>query len=169
MSLPVTTAAPVREPKPPKIFDDRGRSLAWVARTLHRLYNLHTQKILDRESLTIAHWYYLRVLDERGDLNQLELSKRVGIAANTAVPALDSLEKRNLVRRTRDPADRRKYFVTITEEGRALIRRAMPDIREMFKQSLQGVSAEEMEVFWKVWDTAITNLSRAAGTDTVLD
>jgi DNA-binding MarR family transcriptional regulator len=77
-----------------------------MMRTLHRLYNVHTQKILDRRGTTIAHWYYLRVLAERGSLNQLELSKRVEMASTTAVPALDRLEKRGLVKRTRDPHDR---------------------------------------------------------------
>jgi MarR family transcriptional regulator for hemolysin len=79
------------------VFDDRGRTVPWMARTVHRLYDAQAQKILDRENLAIAYWYYLRVLAERGELNQLELSKRVGIASTTAVPALDNLEKRGLV------------------------------------------------------------------------
>jgi DNA-binding MarR family transcriptional regulator len=76
-----------------------------------------TQKILDEENITIAHWIYLRVLAERGELNQLELSKRVGMASTTAVPALDSMEKRGLLKRRRDPKDRRKYYVVLTEKG----------------------------------------------------
>jgi DNA-binding MarR family transcriptional regulator len=46
------------------------------------------------------HQYYLRVLAERGELNQLELSRRVGIASTTAVPAVDSMESRGLLKRT---------------------------------------------------------------------
>src|SRR5258708_39138288 len=86
----------------PELFDEPGRTVPWMARTVHRLYDAQAQKILDRENLAIAYWYYLRVLAERGELNQLELSKRVGIASTTAVPALDNLEKRGLVQRTRD-------------------------------------------------------------------
>ena len=66
--------------EPREIFDDRGRTVPWMNRTLHRLYDVEGQKILDREKVSVAHWYYLRVLAERGELNQLELSKRVGIA-----------------------------------------------------------------------------------------
>ena len=43
----------------------------WMARTVHRLYDAQGQKILDRENLAIAHWYYLRVLAERGELNDI--------------------------------------------------------------------------------------------------
>ena len=105
-------------------FDERGRTIPWMARTLHRLYNGHAQKILDEEKVTIAHWIYLRVLAERGELNQLELSKRVGMASTTAVPALDSMEKRGLLKRKRDPKDRRKYYVGLTDKGPVFGRQA---------------------------------------------
>src|SRR6202521_6431664 len=104
-----------------ELFDERGRTVPWMARTVHRLYDVHSQKILDRENISISYWYYLRVLAERGELNQLELSKRVGIASTTAVPALDNLEKRGLVQRIRDPKDRRKYYVSLKDEGSGLV------------------------------------------------
>jgi hypothetical protein len=77
-----TTAA--RNKRPPQVFDERGRTIPWMARTVHRLYNGQAQKILDEENITIAHWIYLHVLAERGELNQLELSKRVGMASTAA-------------------------------------------------------------------------------------
>jgi MarR family transcriptional regulator for hemolysin len=77
-------------------------------------------------------------------MNQLELSKRVGIASTTAVPTLDSMEKRNLVRRTRDPKDRRKYYVTLLDEGRRLVEELLPDLTEMISASLEGISAKDL-------------------------
>jgi MarR family transcriptional regulator, organic hydroperoxide resistance regulator len=120
----------------PEIFDDRGRTVPWMTRTLHRLYDVQAQRILDREKMSIAHWYYLRVLAQRGELNQLELSKRVGIASTTAVPALDSMEKRGLLKRTRDPKDRRKYYVSLTDDGKRLVDKMMPEIIHMISSSL---------------------------------
>ena len=105
-----TPTSAARNKRPPQVFDERGRTIPWMARTVHRLYNDQAQKILDEENITIAHWIYLRVLAERGELNQLELSKRVGMASTTAVPALDSMEKRGLLKKRRDPKDRRKYY-----------------------------------------------------------
>src|SRR3984885_9583259 len=127
----------------PEIFDERGRTVPWITRTLHRLYDVEAQKVLDREKVSIAHWYYLRVLAQRGELNKLELSKRVGIASTTAVPALDSMEKRGLLKRTRDPNDRRKYFVGLTDEGRALVDKLMPEIIHMISGSFDGVDPDE--------------------------
>src|ERR1700738_2391543 len=133
-----------------ELFDDRGRTVPWMARTVHRLYDAQAQKILDKENLAIAYWYYLRVLAERGELNQLELSKRVGIASTTAVPALDNLEKRGLLKRRRDPKDRRKYYVVLTDKGRCLVDKLLPRIGDMIVDSLNGISPEEIRTFWKV-------------------
>jgi|SRR5579863_1606697 len=153
----------------PELFDDRGRTVPWMARTVHRLYDAQAQKILDREDLAIAYWYYLRVLAERGELNQLELSKRVGIASTTAVPALDNLEKRGLVQRVRDPKDRRKYYVQLKDEGKRLVDDMLPEITSMLSTSLDGISQRDMRVFWKVMHQIEKNLGQMSQDDTVED
>lgn len=152
-----------------RAFDERGRTVAWMARTILRLYNATAQKVLDREGMSIAHWYYLRVLSQHGTLNQLELSKRVAIAPTTAVTALDALEKRGLVRRARDTNDRRKQFVSLTDEGARLIDALMPDIEKLMAASVQGIPATDMRAFWDVLHKIHDNLSEAAGDESVLD
>ena len=104
-----------------EIFDCRDRSVPWMTRTLYRLYNVQVQEILGREGISTAHWYYLRILAQGSELNQLELSKRMGIASTTAVSALDSMEKRGLLKRNRDPDDRRRHCVSLTDDGRRLV------------------------------------------------
>src|ERR1700675_2745494 len=141
------------------VFDDRGRTVPWMTRTLHRLYDLQTQKVLGRERISIAHWYYLRVLAQGGELNQLELSKRVGIASTTAVPALDSMEKRGLLKRTRDPMDRRKYYVSLTDDGRRLVDKLMPEIIRIVSDSFDGVKPDDMLTFWGVLHRIAHNLT----------
>jgi DNA-binding MarR family transcriptional regulator len=161
--------AQAKDSAQPNVFDNRGRTIAWMARTVHRMYDVLAQRVLDREGISIAHWYYLRVLAERGDLNQLELSKRVGIASTTAVPALSSLEKRGLVKRSRAPLDRRKYVVSLTEKGRSLLVSLMPEIFNALQSSLAGVTLEEMNVLWMVLYQIDDNLTAMAGSEAVLD
>lgn len=163
----ISNSAPVGQSK--RGFDDRGKTIAWMTRTIHRLYNASAQLILDQEGVNIAHWYYLRVLSLRGTLNQLELSKRVGIASTTAVTALDNLEKRGFVKRTRDANDRRKYFVNLTDEGQRLIEEMMPKIEALLESSVDGVSEKDLQVFWKVMHKISDNLTTSVGNDSVLD
>jgi DNA-binding MarR family transcriptional regulator len=158
-----------RNKRTPQVFDERGRTVAWMARTVHRLYNAQSQMILDKEKVTIAHWIYLRVLAQHGELNQLELSKRVGMASATAVPALDNMEKRGLLKRRRDPEDRRKHYVGLTEKGRRLVDKLLPKIEEMVLESLDGITHEEMCMFWKVSHHIANNLAAMADRDVVLD
>ena len=172
IDTPLDHSAPSRASsgrETPDILDDRGRTVPWMTRTLHRLYDAEAQKILGRESVSIAHWYYLRVLAQRGELNQLELSKRVGIASTTAVPALDSMEKRGLLKRTRDPKDRRKYYVSLTDDGRRLVETMMPEIVHMISNSIDGVDPDEMRVFWKVLHQIAQNLLDKSSEDSVVD
>jgi DNA-binding MarR family transcriptional regulator len=158
-----------RNKRTPQVFDERGRTVAWMARTVHRLYNAQAQIILDQEKVTIAHWFYLRVLAQHGELNQLELSKRVGMASATAVPALDSMEKRGLLKRRRDPEDRRKYYVGLTDKGRRLVDKLLPKIGDMILKSIDGITYEEMRVFWKIAHQIAKNLAAMTKDDVVLD
>jgi MarR family transcriptional regulator for hemolysin len=166
--LGVIVDAP-RSKRTSQVYDERGRTVAWMARTVHRLYNAQAQTILDEEKVTIAHWFYLRVLAQHGELNQLELSKRVGMASATAVPALDNMEKRGLLKRRRDPEDRRKHYVGLTDKGRRLVGKLLPKIGEMISESLNGITNEEMRIFWKVSHHIVKNLASMAERDAVLD
>jgi MarR family transcriptional regulator, lower aerobic nicotinate degradation pathway regulator len=59
----------------------------------------------------------LSILDTDGPGSQQELARLLGKAPAIVVAAIDSLEERGLVTRTRDPADRRRSRVTLTKGG----------------------------------------------------
>ncbi len=52
-----------------------------------------------------------------GPLGQRDLGTRLGVDPSVLVTLLNALEDRDLVRRRRDPADRRRHIVEITEAG----------------------------------------------------
>jgi DNA-binding MarR family transcriptional regulator len=59
----------------------------------------------------------LSILDTDGPGSQQELARLLGKAPAIVVAAIDDLEERGLVTRTRDPADRRRSRVTLTKAG----------------------------------------------------
>jgi MarR family transcriptional regulator for hemolysin len=85
------------------------------------------------------------------------------------VPALDNLERRGLVQRARDPKDRRKYYVSLKDEGRRLIDDMLPELVDMFSASLDGISPRDMRVFWKVAHQIEKNLMQMSKDDGALD
>jgi len=57
-------------------------------------------------------------------LSQSELSQRLGLDPTIVLGVIDGLEDRDAIRRTRDPADRRRSLIEITAAGRRLYTRA---------------------------------------------
>lgn len=71
--------------------------------------------------LSVLQYSVLRTLNHEGNLTLSELSRRFSLDPSTLVPSVDGLERHGLVRRERDPEDRRRLPLLITEEGRALL------------------------------------------------
>jgi len=65
------------------------------------------------------HFRLLAALAEFGPSSQASLGRRTGMDRSDVVAAINDLARRDLVRRTSDPADRRRNVVTITEKGAA--------------------------------------------------
>jgi MarR family transcriptional regulator for hemolysin len=113
--------------------------------------------------VTVCHWYYLRILSEFDGLNQRELSQKVGVHPNTAVPALDNMEKHGLVKRVRDANDRRRMCVHLTPKGRRLRDEMIPDVSAMVFRSIANVTPGELDTFFKVIKRIEDNLVAEGG------
>lgn len=86
----------------------------------------------------------LTLLHQRGALSQQGIGERLQIDRTTMVSVIDDLESAGLVERTKDPADRRRYAVTLTNKGRDLFRGALTQVdREVHDMFLAPLSAAE--------------------------
>ena len=54
-------------------------------------------------------------------LSQQDIARRLGIDPTVLVGVVDELERRSLVERRRDPADRRRYLLVVTGDGTELL------------------------------------------------
>ena len=70
----------------------------------------------------------LSVLESRGPQSQQHLAELTRVNRTIMVKVVDGLEDRGLVRRGRDPADRRSYALTPTRRGRGVLRRLSADM-----------------------------------------
>jgi len=76
---------------------------------------------LDELDLTMSDWHVLTALRWAGDPYRRkagELARRADLTSGAMTSRLDALEKEGLVRRLRDPSDRRSVLVELTEKGR---------------------------------------------------
>lgn len=116
-------------------------------------------RMLSEHGLTPHHYGVLLTLDDLRVTYQQRLSRAIGVDPRNAVPVVDHLQRNGLIERTRDPADRRRHAIALTEEGRtavAELRRAAEVIEsEMF----QGLSADEraalQQLLYKLVETTL--------------
>lgn len=65
----------------------------------------------------------LSVIAAEEPISQREVADLVGLHVSDMVELIDLLERNGWIARTRDPADRRRYHLTISPEGRSVLRR----------------------------------------------
>ncbi|ROQ66573.1 DNA-binding MarR family transcriptional regulator [Streptomyces sp. 840.1] len=114
--------APVRTeaaPRPPSLLALPSYLAGHAARIGHDAL----VEAVGRNGLRLPHFATLTALSDFGPLPQHVLADRLGFQRSHLGGYLDALEKQELVRRTRDLADRRRQLVELTDEGVALQRR----------------------------------------------
>ncbi len=95
---------------------------------LSRLIDGELRKTFARHDLDAASFDVLATL-RRNDkpLTPADLMRSSMVTSGAVTQRLDRLAGRGLVKRTPSETDRRVVFVSLTDEGRALIDRALPD------------------------------------------
>lgn len=100
------------------------------------------------------HWV-LTFIAENADLTQKKVGDALGIDRSEVVRLIDALERAELVERTRDGKDRRKYRLRITEAGRKQCKRTDKLIAEATARVLGRLDEEEQRTLHRLAVTAL--------------
>lgn len=119
-------------------------SVGYQIRATHRALQRFLQFKIEPHGITLGMWYFLRALWHEDGLTQRELSVRVGTMEPTTLSAILVMEKKGLVRRVRNAADRRKWHIHLTPKGRAAKARLLPLAREVVDTAVQNLSRGEV-------------------------
>ena len=93
--------------------------------------------------LTLTQFGVLEALLHKGSLTHRELCQKVLTSAGNITDVVDKLEHRGLVCRSRNAADRRNVYVSLTEQGRELIKKVFPRHAKDIAQAFAALSASE--------------------------
>lgn len=88
------------------------------------------------------------------------LAKRLGITRASATSMLDWLEKRNLVVRNHSKEDRRKIYVSLTDEGRIFIAEVLPTYWSACASNVSDLEPDERQVFEKLVSKLLKSIQR---------
>ena len=127
-------------PRPdPLVREEIGRSLNRVRRLLLKEAGL---RLLQRGEPLLT-FQVLNHLGRCGPGTQSELAAGTGQHPTGMSRLLDELENAELVRRTRDPQDRRKIRVAVTAAGRARLRKGGPAVQDAIEAVLAPLGAKD--------------------------
>jgi MarR family transcriptional regulator, 2-MHQ and catechol-resistance regulon repressor len=93
--------------------------------------------------LGLSDFAVLEILLHKGPLPVNTIGRQVMLTSGSITTAVDRLEKKRLVRRKACPNDRRVTYVTLTAEGRTLIRRVFRVHANRLEMVFHPLSATE--------------------------
>lgn len=111
------------------------------------------------------HLIALKVLGERGPLAQHALGAALSLDPSNVVGLLNELEERELITRRRDPADRRRHIVELSDSGSAELERAYREFGLVEDDLFKMLSAEERATLYTLLARAVAALAPADSAD----
>lgn len=118
-------------------------SLGYQIRATHRLFQRALQTEIEKSSVTLGMWYFLRVLWSEDGITQSELSQRVGTMEPTTLAAIRDMERDGLVRRAPHVDDRRKINIYLTDKGSMLREKLLPTAHAVVGAASAGLTERE--------------------------
>ena len=107
--------------------------------------------------LTPDQWIILKSLDEQAHQTQRQLAEAVSKDPASITRTLDLIEKEGLIERKQ--VDRRTFTVLLTNKGKALVDKVIPEAIKYRQMGIAGISDVEMKTFEKVLNTIYKNFN----------
>ena len=92
-----------------------------------------------------AQLWIMQELQEAGKLRVGELTAKLAVHQTTTSNLVDSLEKRGLVTKARDPNDQRVVTVMLTEQGTAVLLKAPKPARGLLPEALLQLDQKHLD------------------------
>ncbi len=134
-----------------------------LSKAIHRHSN---EQIL---GMSLRGFVVLSYLHERDPVPQQELGDAMCLDANSIVLLLHELEDDEYITRRRDPSDRRRHIIELTDAGRAAYKRAQQGRESIEDTVLVGLSAEERAQLGSLISKALDGLAGSQAAAGVAD
>lgn len=139
---PADTLDPRRVPD-----NSANECIVGIVRAGEAFVTLANQALTDYQ-LSPAARQALAVLDGAGEpLSPTEIARRLIVTTASITSLLDTLQRRGLIERRPDPADRRRLLIAITPAAQDLVRRYVPEVVALQVRVMQDIPEEDRQQF----------------------
>lgn len=110
------------------------------------------REMLAQSNINEQKWRVLRVLDEKGEMEQTAIAAAACLLLPSLTRILRAMEDEGLVSRVNDTIDRRRSLVSVTETGRQLIRDHAAQSNAIFARLESLYGQEKLETLLDLLD-----------------
>jgi DNA-binding MarR family transcriptional regulator len=96
-------------------------------------------------NITPLHLEIINLLEEYGELHVCEIGEKLHIARAQLTGLIDKLAALNIIERSVDAADRRTFIISLTAEGRAILKSKEQEIMKAVQEIVSSLSDEDLE------------------------
>jgi len=125
--------------------------ISGLVRRIRNLYTAIFNPLLHKSEITwprlaILLYLYLNADKNNEEINSTRLSLFQYCGKNTISSLVDGLERQGLLKRENDLNDRRSYHLKITENGRGLLKKIIPQQLKILDRLSSDLTKEEKEM-----------------------
>ncbi|KUN23648.1 MarR family transcriptional regulator [Streptomyces antibioticus] len=122
-------------------------SLLYMVKQVELVVRSHLDELVRPSGITALQYTALTVLERHDGLSAAQLARDSFVTAQSIADLVRSLENRELVRRERNPRNRRELLILLTDAGRELLARYAEPVRELEERMVRDLTAHQTEQF----------------------
>lgn len=122
-------------------------NLLYMVKQVELVVRSHLDELVKPAGITALQYTSLTVLERHDGLSAAQLARDSFVTAQSIADVVRSLENRGLVRRERNPRNRRELLILLTEEGRELLARFAEPVRDLEERMVKGLTAHQANQF----------------------
>ncbi|MCX5329524.1 MULTISPECIES: MarR family winged helix-turn-helix transcriptional regulator [unclassified Streptomyces] len=122
-------------------------SLLYMVKQVELVVRSHLDELVKPSGITALQYTALTVLERHDGLSAAQLARDSFVTAQSIADLVRSLENRGLVRRERNPRNRRELLILLTDAGRELLARHEEPVRELEERMVRDLTAHQTEQF----------------------
>ncbi|MFD3843163.1 MarR family winged helix-turn-helix transcriptional regulator [Streptomyces sp. NPDC058642] len=122
-------------------------SLLYMVKQVELVVRSHLDELVKPSGITALQYTALTVLERHDGLSAAQLARDSFVTAQSIADLVRSLENRGLVRRERNPRNRRELLILLTDAGRELLARHEEPVRELEERMVRDLTPHQTEQF----------------------
>ncbi|MGW3420562.1 MarR family winged helix-turn-helix transcriptional regulator [Streptomyces phaeochromogenes] len=134
-------------------------SLLYMVKQVELVVRSRLDDLLKPTGITALQYTSLTVLERHDGLSAAQLARDSFVTAQSVADVIRSLETRGLVRRERNPRNRRELLILLTESGRDVLARHAEPVRELEERMVRDLTAHQTDQFRQALSKAWQSLS----------